>query len=278
LTDNEVFDLQKNLPKRSFVELGRSILKRALFRACSSDVRRYFALRARVSRLLATLNAYERENVLFMESIVRPGSQAIDVGANFGVYTRRMSRALGPTGHVWAFEPLSLVYEALVDNCRGLPNVTCLRKAVGSVTETRTIHIPMLYGIPEPALATVENIDPSVVSTAEEIEIAALDDFEERFADVSFVKVDTEGHELAFFEGARKVLGKFRPVVQFECHDMATLHPAYVKIAEEHGYEICFLQKGEPKPISPGSLGKAAYDNYYLIRKERFTSGAQGAV
>ncbi len=36
-----------------------------------------------------------------------PGQQAIDVGANYGVYSLSIAMAVGPTGRVWAFEPAS---------------------------------------------------------------------------------------------------------------------------------------------------------------------------
>jgi FkbM family methyltransferase len=42
-----------------------------------------------------------------LRRLLLPGQQAIDVGANYGVYTLSMAKAVGPTGAVWAFEPAS---------------------------------------------------------------------------------------------------------------------------------------------------------------------------
>ena len=39
--------------------------------------------------------------------MLMPGQQAIDVGANYGVYTLSIAKAVGPSGAVWAFEPAS---------------------------------------------------------------------------------------------------------------------------------------------------------------------------
>jgi FkbM family methyltransferase len=48
---------------------------------------------------------YEEAEVALLCSSIRPGDVAFDIGANIGIYTLPMSRAVGPTGTVVAFEP-----------------------------------------------------------------------------------------------------------------------------------------------------------------------------
>src|SRR5947208_12661461 len=44
---------------------------------------------------------------------VRPGETAVDVGANYGLYSFHLSKAVGPAGRVYAFEPVPFTYETL---------------------------------------------------------------------------------------------------------------------------------------------------------------------
>ncbi len=52
------------------------------------------------------LGTYEREKALAMVAATRPGDVAYDVGANAGYYSLLLSRRVGPSGRVVAFEPL----------------------------------------------------------------------------------------------------------------------------------------------------------------------------
>ena len=45
------------------------------------------------------------DEIGFLRRLLLPGQQAIDVGANYGVYTLSIAKVIGPTGTVWAFEP-----------------------------------------------------------------------------------------------------------------------------------------------------------------------------
>jgi predicted O-methyltransferase YrrM len=56
--------------------------------------------------LLEQLDWFEDE-IKFLRRLMRPGQKVIDIGANYGVYTLPMAKAVGTTGSVWAFEPAS---------------------------------------------------------------------------------------------------------------------------------------------------------------------------
>lgn len=60
---------------------------------------------------------YEIEETRFLERCVRPGWVVADVGANIGYFTMLLSRMVGATGVVYAFEPAALVYAGLRRNC-----------------------------------------------------------------------------------------------------------------------------------------------------------------
>jgi hypothetical protein len=61
-----------------------------------------------------------------LEQIVSPGDWVIDVGANVGQYTLRLSELVKASGRVFAFEPIPQTFELLAANCLLAPyrNVT----------------------------------------------------------------------------------------------------------------------------------------------------------
>src|SRR6266850_5412978 len=44
---------------------------------------------------------------------VKPGETALDLGANFGLYTYHLSRALQGSGQIYAFEPVPFTFATL---------------------------------------------------------------------------------------------------------------------------------------------------------------------
>jgi FkbM family methyltransferase len=78
--------------------------------------------------------AYDRPFLDFLTYILRPGDQAVDVGANIGLFTITMAQAVHRFGRVYAYEADSEIYEILQDNlqCNWLTNVTAIPKAAWS--------------------------------------------------------------------------------------------------------------------------------------------------
>ena len=51
--------------------------------------------------------------IFWIESILKPGDIAIDVGANYGLYTYKLSNAVGDNRFVYAFEPIPYTFRTL---------------------------------------------------------------------------------------------------------------------------------------------------------------------
>jgi FkbM family methyltransferase len=163
-------------------------------------------LRARMGpRLEAELRLIPR--------FARPGSVVVDVGANRGVYTYLMSRAVGASGRVIAFEPQADLARYVESGMARSGNVAVRRVALGDHLGTAQLTIPSRDGRPEPGWATLrDGVGPGLTTSVElttlQSELAGLD--------VSFVKIDVEGFELPVIEGARPLLTQPRPVFQVE--------------------------------------------------------------
>jgi FkbM family methyltransferase len=85
----------------------------------------------------------ERDAVI-AKSLISPGDSVLDIGANIGQYSRFLSHCVGPTGRVYAFEPIPETFDFLSNNIRrrGLSNVEPLNFALSDTEKTRTMVIP----------------------------------------------------------------------------------------------------------------------------------------
>jgi len=74
------------------------------------------------------------DEISFVRRVLSAGGKAIDIGANFGVYTLSMAQCVGPKGSVWAYEPASSTADALSASValNGFSQVSVERCAVSS--------------------------------------------------------------------------------------------------------------------------------------------------
>jgi len=242
------------------------VAKNLLFHlVCLRRVDRYLALRSRLVLAAARSGVYERADMQRLKTFVRPGSDTIDVGANAGAYTQALARIIGATGRVFAFEPQPLMAALLERACGTLPTVTVIREALSDTTGAPVeLRLPLLPGgVPESALATL-GAEGDVVRTwtTTVMRSARLDDHFERFRDVSFIKVDIEGHEPAFLLGATRTIRAFAPVVQIEAAGLRASAPRVREWLRDMDYAIFSQRHGRLEQTDAGAANGL---NVYLI-------------
>ena len=71
-----------------------------------------------ISRQLLRYGAREPEQKFIIESTLKPGMVAFDLGANLGYYTVMMARLAGERGRVYAVEPFPDNFRLLGENVR----------------------------------------------------------------------------------------------------------------------------------------------------------------
>jgi FkbM family methyltransferase len=142
------------------------------------------------------------------------GSRAVDVGANRGVYTYHLSRAVGSGGAVIAYEPQPELAAYVRAGMARAGNVTVRAVALGERPGSAPLTIPLRDGRPEPGWATLRRA-PHDPALSYDVPVVTLDD-ELAGREVSFIKIDVEGYELATLRGALATLGRWRPVVLAE--------------------------------------------------------------
>lgn len=154
---------------------------------------------------------YDAQTISIMGRVLRPDSNAVDVGAFEGGMLRHMTR-MAPQGRHVAFEPLPDHYAALAARFPQVEVHGCaLGEAPGEADYVRVVQFPALSGLtrrPDLGGRATETI---------RVRVETMDRMIPRDLPVSLIKVDVEGGELGVFRGARETLERNRPVVVFEC-------------------------------------------------------------
>lgn len=165
-------------------------------------------------RVLMKDNVVEPELAL-LGLFVKPGACVVDVGANFGRYTKALADLVGPAGRVYSLEPVPETFAILTANVErmGLGNVIPLRRAVSDAHGERVTLV-----VPKDRPFGLENAYQARIArgpaqgrevTAETCTLDRL--LAEETTPVSFVKCDVEGHELVCLRGAMDLIRRSRP-------------------------------------------------------------------
>ncbi|PZS21085.1 MAG: hypothetical protein DLM54_04825 [Acidimicrobiales bacterium] len=161
---------------------------------------------------------------------VQNGDAVIDIGANYGLYTHHLSRAVGSTGRVYAFEPIPFTNSVLrlVGRLLGFRNVEVFEKGCSSETSRQAFTVPVqVSGAIAAGLAHLSaegDEDAKLVcsslnnATAVICEVVALDDFMPPLREISFIKCDIEGAELLAFRGCETMIARHHPTVLSEVY------------------------------------------------------------
>ncbi len=150
--------------------------------------------------------SYARTNdfeAAFLLRQIRGGQTVVDVGANIGYYTLVFARAVGPSGHVFAFEPEPGNFDLLHQNIgrNGYENVTSEPKAISDVSGTTALFLSNTHGGAHRVYASKE------CANSVEVAVTTLDDyFQEAACRIALVKVDTEGAEPLVLKGMQESL------------------------------------------------------------------------
>lgn len=172
--------------------------------------------------------------------LARPGAVAYDIGANVGFFTVLMARQVGPSGAVYAFEPLPATAKALQHNAdlNGFGQVKVFASAVGR--SAGTVKLALQEESTWAKLADGTTTGPTV-----DVPMVAIDALVEAgtIRPPSLVKIDVEGAELEVIEGMRRTLLKHQPVVLCEMHGK---NVAYADLMESLGYTVSALETDEP--------------------------------
>jgi FkbM family methyltransferase len=168
--------------------------------------------RVGIVRMAYTFRDRYEPELKFLPRLVTPSMTVVDVGANYGVYTVPLSRLVGDSGRVLAFEPDSETRRYLARTVSRLNNVIIAPCALSNVEGRGTM--------------TTHSFDPGSnsvdINMTGDVVVTTLDAWLERhrIGKVDYIKLDIEGAEYLALLGASRTLDG-RPVVQFEWNPKA---------------------------------------------------------
>lgn len=165
---------------------------------------------------------WEQHIERYITNHVRPGSVALDIGANIGYFTAVLSLKTGPEGLVYAFEPVPVTLEHLKLTIRAndLGNVTLVEGALGDESKQVTItYSPEVLGN-----ASLRERKHSPNARRSEVTMRTLDSLYEEgsIRQCDFIKMDVEGYELNVLRGGTRYLRDSGADILFEYNPRMT--------------------------------------------------------
>ena len=175
-----------------------------------------------------------------LDQLISTGEWAIDIGANVGQYTKRLSDLVGQRGRVLAVEPVPETFALLTANAMLFEhrNVTLLSLAASETTGLVGMQIPNFEtGLKNYYQATITSLESEF-----QVMTLALDSLALTHS-VGLIKIDAEGHERAVIRGLAQLIARDHPTLIVE-----TSSPDVVTQLADLGYA------GERLPGSPNLL------------------------
>jgi FkbM family methyltransferase len=173
-----------------------------------------------IKDLLKTDQEWEGYIAPVIKKYAKPNTLALDIGAHIGTHTLNLSRAVGPNGKVIAFEPQPKTFCELFMNTEinGASNVRCFWGALGD--KNQELHLPNF----DPRVEVTYLYDFSRGDSGNIAPMVTLDSL--NLDNISFMKIDVDGCDEIFLEGARETILRNRPVMVMEIYGGADVDTA----------------------------------------------------
>jgi len=171
-----------------------------------------------VTRVLIAEGDWFEQEMEFWRYWLKPGMTVIDVGANAGIYTFSAAKRVGATGRVFAIEPFSqcIQYLKVTKQLNQLDWVTICQ---GAASDRRgTIRLSLASASELNKVVVDGDSQADQIGPFEEVSCFRLDDLidQENLAQVDWLKIDAEGHEMQVLQGSDRLLEKFMPGILYE--------------------------------------------------------------
>ncbi len=247
-------DIERSAVSAPLIDVGTHALKRT-----RHGYMVYLKTDVHVGRSIDVYGEYSEHEVKLFEQILKPGMTVVDGGANFGTHTVFFSKAVGPTGQVYAFEPQRLIFQVLCANMalNGIENTHCLQAGLGA--SRRDGIIPTLD------IRKYNNTGAFTFDTAlqgDRVPIMPLDEL--NLPELHFFKLDVEGMELDALKGAKFTINYRQPVLYVEnTFDRPTYEPQQSRDLVNYILELGYKAYWHWPPVfNP--------DNFYGVKENYF--------
>ena len=181
--------------------------------------------------------------IFLMGAISHNDGIALDIGANFGVWSYHMSKIFYS---VEAFEPIAECCDVIRNTRR--KNINVHNEALSSEEGSMELHIPREGG--QLLLQSASLGDVKGQFDKRTVPVKRLDNY--KFSNVRFMKIDVEGHETEVIKGAEKTIKKFLPtmIIEIEQRHLSFPMDNVFKLLDSYGYNAFFLSGRKLRPYA----------------------------
>ncbi len=181
----------------------------------------------------------ERSLQRLFKKLVVPGDVVIDIGANWGLHTLHLSRLVGGSGRVLAFECFPPAFEELQWHCKanGCENVEILQIAIcdldgeGNFSVGQSAYTGRLSNEdPHPGKIQVRTLSVTTRSLDSIVKESTVNN-------LKLVKMDVEGGETRVLKGATEIIVRYKPYFVIELHTPEQ-DVSVAKILTSRGYRL----------------------------------------
>lgn len=187
---------------------------------------------------------YERFSLDLLDRLVKDDGVAIDIGAHYGIYSLLAAKR---ARKVYAFEPVPENYEVLKRNIHDnqlSDKIVPINKAVSDTEGVVEFNVTWASD----SAGFYEHPNAEVIRKIR-VETNAIDIELKGTKDISFIKIDTEGHEIHVLNGLRDTLRQNKSatmLIEFNPECLANAGSSSGKLIEailELGYDIFALHE-----------------------------------
>jgi len=205
--------------------------------------------------ILRSKFSYEFE-IKYINRFVDNSKNAVDIGANRGIYTYYLSKLVP---HVYAYEPNPELADYLRKTVH--KNVSVHEIALSNKGGEGFFEIPTVKGYETPGLGRLTSNQESDFRTFR-VKLKKLDD--EVLDNIGFIKIDVEGHEVAVIEGGVNLINRNHPNMQIEIEQRHHSEPIFeiFDLIIEFGYTGYFVNNNKFVNIELFS-----YEEYHHLLK-----------
>jgi FkbM family methyltransferase len=204
------------------------------------------SMRSLTTYVLLEQERWFEPEMSLLPHLLQPGMNALDIGANHGVYALEIARCTR-SGHVWAFEPTVA------------PRTNLLRSVQINGMDDRitVVDAGLADAAGHASFAVHDNSELNsrhgLGPQREHVRLETLDRYLDTHAagvTISFVKLGAGGDELQVLAGGRRFFSTQSPVVLFELKHGAAMNTALIERWQALGYGM-FRWSAELKLLLP---------------------------
>ena len=220
------------------------------------------------------LGAFERSTQRQYGRILKPGDVALDIGANIGAHTLPISRLVGTTGYVHAFEPTAFAFAKLEANIARNDQLAERIKANQILlsdggADTPPAALAASWPLGRRAGGHPLHGGHDMTTTGAQVETLDCYMARENVARIDFIKLDVDGNECQVLRGGMQTLQRFRPPIILELAPYIfsqdeNSFEAFVGLLLGAGYRLSRAPGGALLPRDAAALARKIPDGFSI--------------